>query len=51
VTGGCGGPGNTELFAGLPEPVVAGSAADRELVSPHFEELRWFELPDACLAE
>jgi hypothetical protein len=37
-----------ELFAGLPEPVDASSGRYRA-VSPNFEELRWFELPEACL--
>jgi selenocysteine lyase/cysteine desulfurase len=38
------------LVAGLPEP-DAEAARSRlgATVSPHFEDLRWFELPDACL--
>jgi hypothetical protein len=37
------------LFAALPdEPAVDGNAGQD--ISPHFEELRWFELPDVCLS-
>jgi selenocysteine lyase/cysteine desulfurase len=40
------------LFAGLPDlPDTAGAGAARRDISPHFEELRWFELPDVCLTE
>jgi selenocysteine lyase/cysteine desulfurase len=41
-----------ELFAGLPEVADATAAppGGSWTVSPHFEELRWFELPDGCLA-
>jgi selenocysteine lyase/cysteine desulfurase len=41
-----------DLFAGLPEPADARSGPDGPYadVSPHFEDLRWFELPEVCLA-
>ena len=42
-----------ELFAKLEEqPLVAGATSSvKTRVTPGFEELRWFDLPDVCLTE
>jgi selenocysteine lyase/cysteine desulfurase len=39
-----------ELLATRPDPVDAAGGAHAG-VSPHFEELRWFDLPEICVAD